>query len=100
MSNPANSNKINACSKHASQHICGPTMSSPANSNKSYACSKHASDIKPTSRVSGYKMATHDPSYPPTTTTQVHERDRVDRHAPLSTRSHSHTHRHHHEGAR
>ena len=25
-------------------------------------------DVKPTSRVGGYKTATHDPSYPPTTT--------------------------------
>src|SRR5882724_4991115 len=57
-------------------------------------------DVKPTSRVGGYKTATHDPSYPPTTTARVRERDCVDRHAPLSTWSRSRTHRHRHEGAR
>jgi len=42
-------------------------------------------DIKPTSRVGGYKMATCNPSYPPTTTTWVREWDHVDRHTPCHT---------------
>ena len=42
-SGPANSHKIYPPSKHASWHICGPTMSGPANRDTIYVCSKHAS---------------------------------------------------------
>src|SRR5882724_11980324 len=79
----------------------GPPMDSPTYARTRLSQSYHVtSNQRHVSVVTKRPRARHDPSYPPTTTAQVREWDRVHRHAPLSTQSRSCTHRHRHEGAR